>query len=62
MWLTVTTERHDRQRNKQTPQSAEDTVGDIRRAIRRHFSAEEKIRIILEGEDSIADLSGVVRT
>ena len=51
-----------RQRNKQAPQSAEETVRDIRRATRRHFSAEEKIRIVLEGlrgEDSIAELSVV---
>ena len=48
-----------RQRDKQAPQSAEETVRDIRRAMRRHFSAEEKIRIVLEGlrgEDSIAEL------
>jgi transposase len=48
-----------RQRDKQTPQSAEETVRDIRRATRRHFSAEEKIRIVLDGlrgEDSIAEL------
>jgi transposase len=35
------------------------TVRDIRRATRRHYSAEEKIRIVLEGlrgEDSIAEL------
>src|SRR5262249_21853345 len=34
-------------------------VKDIRRATRRHFSAEDKIRIVLEGlrgEDSIAEL------
>ena len=34
-------------------------VKDIRRATRRHFSAEDKIRIILDGlrgEDSIAEL------
>ena len=30
---------------QQAPQSAEETVRDIRRATRRHFSAEEKIRI-----------------
>lgn len=39
--------------------SAEKTVRDIRRATRRHYSAEEKIRIILEGlrgEGSIAEL------
>ena len=38
---------------------AEKTVRDIRRATRRHYSAEEKIRIVLEGlrgEDSIAEL------
>ena len=39
--------------------SAEKTVRDIRRATRRHYSAEDKIRIVLEGlrgEDSIAEL------
>lgn len=39
--------------------SAEKTVKDIRRATRRHFSAEEKIRIVIEGlrgESSIAEL------
>ena len=39
--------------------SAEKTVRDIRRATRRHYSAEEKIRIVLEGlrgEDTIAEL------
>jgi len=38
---------------------AEKTVRDIPRATRRHYSAEEKIRIVLEdlrGEDSIAEL------
>ena len=38
---------------------AEQVVTDIRRATRRQFSAEEKIRIVLEGvrgEDSIAEL------
>jgi transposase len=37
----------------------EKTVRDIRRATRRHHSAEEKIRIVLEGlrgENSIAEL------
>ena len=29
--------------------SAEKTVRDIHRATRRHYSAEEKIRIVLEG-------------
>ena len=39
--------------------SAEKTVKAIRRATRRHYSAEEKIRIVLQGlrgEDSIAEL------
>ncbi len=39
--------------------SAEQTVRDIRRATRRRYSAEEKIRIVLEGlrgEESIAEL------
>src|ERR687894_1592625 len=38
---------------------AEQVVKDIRRATRKHHSAEEKIRIVLEGlrgEDSIAEL------
>ena len=38
---------------------ADAVVRDIRRATRRHFSAEEKIRIVLEGlrgEESIAEL------
>ena len=48
-----------RQRDDRTPESAEKTVRDIRRATRRQFSAEEKIRIVLDGlrgEDSIAEL------
>src|SRR5437762_10868174 len=48
-----------RQASKRIPESAEKTVRDIRRATRRQFSAEEKIRIVLEGlrgEDSIAEL------
>jgi transposase len=38
---------------------AEQVVKDIRRATRRHFSAQDKIRIVLDGlrgEDSIAEL------
>jgi hypothetical protein len=49
-----------RQASKRIPESAEKTVRDIRRATRRHHSAEEKIRIVLEGlrgEDSIAEAS-----
>jgi transposase len=46
------------EKNQQT-RSAEKTVRDIRRATRRHYLAEEKIRIVLKGlrgEDSIAEL------
>ncbi len=38
---------------------AEQVLKDIRRQTRRHFSAEDKIRVVLEGlrgEDSIAEL------
>ncbi len=38
---------------------AEAVLKDIRRQTRRHFSAEDKIRIVLDGlrgEDSIAEL------
>jgi len=50
-----------RQRDKQAPQSAEETVRDIRRATRRHFSAEEKVRIVLDGlrgKQSITEFCG----
>jgi transposase len=45
-------------RNQSKP-SAEQTVRAIRRATRRKYSSEEKIRIVLEGmrvEDSVAEL------
>lgn len=48
-----------RRRDKQVPQSAEQTVGVIRSGTRRYLSAEEKICIVLKGlrgEDSIAEL------
>ena len=48
-----------RQASKRIPESAEKTVRDIRRATRRHHSAEEKIRIVLEGlrgEENISEL------
>ena len=48
-----------RRKDDRTPDSAEKIVRDIRRATRRRFSAEDKIRIVLEGlrgEDSIAEL------
>jgi transposase len=48
-----------RQRPASVRAPAEQVVKDIRRATRRHFSAEEKIRVVLEGlrgEESIAEL------
>ena len=46
-------------KNRTDRDSADRAVRDIRRATRRHYSAEEKIRIVLQGlcgEDSIAEL------
>src|SRR5665647_3949259 len=46
-------------RSSSAKKPAEQVVKDIRRATRRHFSAEDKIRIVLDGlrgEDSIAEL------
>ena len=48
-----------RQKSGPGKEPAEKVVQDIRRATRKHYSAEEKIRIVLEGlcgEDSIAEL------
>ena len=48
-----------RQTSVPVKEPAEQVLKDIRRATRRHFSAEEKIRIVLDGlrgEDSIAEL------
>jgi len=44
---------------KTTKSSREKIVKDIKRATRKHYSSEEKIRIVLDGlrgEDSIAEL------
>src|SRR5262249_44283137 len=48
-----------RQKSGPVKEPATQVVKNIRRATRRHFSAEDKIRIVLEGlrgEDSIAEL------
>ena len=48
-----------RQTSGPAKEPAEQVVKDIRRATRRHYSAEDKIRIVLtglRGEDSIAEL------
>jgi len=48
-----------RRKAKEPKASADKVMKDIRRATRRQYNAEEKIRIVLEGlrgEDSIAEL------
>jgi len=56
------------QKSGPVKEPAEQVVKEIRRATRRQFSAEEKIRIVLtglRGEDSIAELcrrEGIVQT
>ena len=50
--------KHSKSNSAAKP-SAEAVVRDIKRRTRRHFSAEDKIRIVLEGlrgDDSIAEL------
>ena len=57
MGLVVVTKMRPRPSNVKKP--AEQAAKDIRRATRRHFWAENKIRIVLDGlrgEDSIAEL------
>ena len=57
-----------RRKAKEPKASADKVMKDIRRATRRQYNAEEKIRIVLEGlrgEDSIAELcrrEGINRT
>ena len=48
-----------RRKTEALSDAAEKAVRDIKRATRRHFSAEDKIRIViagLRGEDSMAEL------
>ena len=48
-----------KQRPAGRPSSSEKIIRDIRRKTRKQYSAEEKIRIVLDGlrgEDSIAEL------
>ena len=48
-----------RAKSSSAKKPAVQVVKDIRRATRRHFSAEDKIRVVLDGlrgDDSIAEL------
>ena len=56
---SITAGRRSSSRRARSGWPAIQVVKNIRRATRRHFSAEDKIRIVLEGlrgEDSIAEL------
>ena len=48
-------------RSNQSKDSAEKAVRDIRRATRRQYSAEEKIRIVLEGLGGGAEVGARLR-
>lgn len=58
-WDIVAERKAKMKQRAPVPETAEQTVRDIRRATRRILSAEEKIRIVLaglRGEYSIAEL------
>ena len=59
-WLIVAFQRSEDETEAGTPKpSAEKVIKDIRRMTRKHYGAEEKIRIVLDGlrgEDSMAAL------
>ena len=50
-----------RQQTRSSKEPAEKVVQDIRRATRKHYSAEEKIRIVLEGTVTVTR-AGLVGT
>jgi transposase len=50
-----------RAKSSSTQKPAEQVVKDIRRATRRHFSAEDKIRIVLEGLRGDAGIAELCR-
>src|SRR5208283_3680995 len=59
-WLILTAKGAEmRSKVERQSEEAEKAVRDIRRATRRQYSAEEKVRIViagLRGEDSVAEL------
>ncbi len=58
-WRIVTTEEWGYETDNGTEALGEKIVKDIKRATRKQYSSEEKIRIVLDGlrgEDSIAEL------
>ena len=48
-WIIVAARSEDETEIRPGKQPAEEAIKDIRRVTRRHFSAEEKIRVVLEG-------------
>ena len=54
--MVTTEEWNMRQATETRTSPGEKIVKDIKRATRKHYSSEEKIRIVLDGEDSIAEL------
>jgi len=46
-WIIVAARSED-ETEIRAGKAAEDAIRDIRRATRRHFSAEEKVRVVLE--------------
>ena len=58
-WIMVAARSEDERKSGRRNSRRKTPIRDIRRATRRHFSAEEKIRVVLEGlrgEESIAEL------
>jgi transposase-like protein len=58
-WIIVAARSEDETEIRTGEATAEQAIKDIWRATRRHFSAEEKIRIEMEGlrgQESIAEL------
>jgi hypothetical protein len=61
-WLIVTPRRVKMSQKSSVPPArvpAEKLVRDIRRATRKHHSAEDKIRIVLERDDVCLNRNGI---